>query len=96
MLGDYGVRECADILRRYGVNLDDGAKVYAANHVRALLDMLIASLRKKHVPDHVNVEDMLDSPDSMREFHDQLSRLKHGMTDQTSLSLLQQWEARQP
>jgi len=94
-LGSYGVRECSAVLRRYGVKLDDGEKVYAANHVRAVLDMVVSALSKGKVPAHVTVDDTLDSPESLRDFHEQLGALKKRITDSVTLSLLHRWEQQQ-
>jgi hypothetical protein len=95
LLGDYGIRECAQVLRRFGVILDDGVRVYAATHIRALLDLLVASLQKHHVPLHVTIDDMLDSPEALSEFKRQLDRLKNALTDEVALELLNQWEMSQ-
>jgi hypothetical protein len=90
--GDYGIRECGDVLRRFGVAIDPTAQVYSATHVRAILDMLISSLCQHRLPLHVSVEDLLDSTKDVAQLKGQLQNLKTKLTDKTSLLLLEQWE----
>ena len=92
LLGNYGIRECSAVLKRFGVSLQAGEKVYVANHIRAFLDMVLASVIKKRLPEHVTIEDMIDSPQERRELQAQITALKERITDPVTLSLLQQWE----
>lgn len=92
LLGTYGIRECAGVLRRYGRPVAEGEKVYAANHVRALLDMVIHSIEKGKMPHHVTVEDMLDDEASLKDFREQLDLLKSRIRNPETLLLLTQWE----
>lgn len=43
LLGDAGVFDCADKLKELGVILDDGCVVYAANHARAVADLVLSA-----------------------------------------------------
>jgi hypothetical protein len=95
LLGNYGIRECSGVLRRFGVPVQPGEKVYAANHIRAILDMALSSIAKRRLPEHVNVQDMLDSPQEIGELRAQVQRLKVKITDQLALSLLSKWEQQQ-
>lgn len=95
LLGQYGIRECAGVLRRYGLKLGKNEKVYAANHVRAVLDLVVSTLSKGQVPVHVTVSDILDSDESLRDFREQIHLLKERITDRVTLSLLAQWEQQQ-
>lgn len=47
-LGDYGIRECSDVLRRFGAQVAPGQKVYAATYVRAILDLVLSSILNGH------------------------------------------------
>jgi len=94
-LGSYGIRECSGVLKRFGVSVQAGEKIYAANHIRALLDMVLASLVKSRIPERVSVEDMLDTPEELEELRRQVAALKQKITDQVTLSLLSQWEQKQ-
>jgi hypothetical protein len=95
LLGNYGIRECSGVLRRFGVSLQADEKVYAANHIRAILDMVVSTLAKNKIPEHVTVQDMLDTPEALEELHTQVTLLKQKITDQITLSLLTQWEQKQ-
>ena len=45
----YGVYECSKAMREVGLDIPEGmAHVYAANHFRAILDMLYRSLIRHH------------------------------------------------
>jgi hypothetical protein len=92
ILGSYGIRECSDTLRRFGLAVPDTEKVYTANHVRAILDMVLASLAKKKMPAHVVAEEFIDSESELAELRSKVQELKTKISDQMTLSLLQQWE----
>lgn len=95
LLGNYGIRECSSVLKRFGVAIQPEQKVYAANHIRALLDMVLASVEKNKVPEHVSMGDMLDSPQEIEELKAQVAMLKKKIHNQITLSLLEQWEQKQ-
>lgn len=95
LLGTYGIRECADVLREHGLQIPEHEKVYAANHVRAVLDLVLSALEKGQVPSHITVDDTLDSEASRRDLSEQIERLKMRMTDRTALTLFEQWEKQQ-
>ena len=97
LLGSYGVRECAAVLRRYGLAIDAAQEVYAANHVRAALDLVIAGIFKGQVPSHITLDDTLDAAEDLIAFDEQISILKQRITDRfpLTLALLEQWEAQQ-
>ena len=94
-LGNYGIRECSDVLRRFGVSVQTDEKVYVANHIRALLDMVLTSLAKNRIPEHVTIGDMLDTQEELEELRTQVNQLRRKITDQVTLSLLTQWEQKQ-
>jgi hypothetical protein len=95
LLGTYGIRECSAVLKRYGVALEPHEKVYAANHVRALLDLVVSSILKGKSPSHVTVNDTLDTEQSLHDFRLQVAALKTKITDSVTLSLLTTWEQQQ-
>jgi hypothetical protein len=92
MLGSYGIRECGDTLRRFGLAVPDTEKVYTANHVRAILDMVLASLAKKKMPAHVVAEEFIDSESELAELRSKVQELKTKISDTTSITLLTKWE----
>jgi hypothetical protein len=95
LLGSYGIRECSDVLRRFGLAIPVGQLVFAANHARATLDMIVSSLAKGRIPHHVTIDDMLDTESVRREFDEQLALLKTRIQDAETLALLAAWEAEQ-
>lgn len=92
MLGNYGIRECSDTLRRFGLAVPATDKVYTANHVRAILDMVLASISKKKLPAHIVADEFIDSANELAELKSKVQELKHKISDQVILSLLTQWE----
>ena len=92
MLGDYGIRESSATLRRFGLTVPLAEKVYMANHVRAILDMVLASIAKNKLPSHVVATEFLDSENELHELHSKVQEVKTKISDQFMLSLLQQWE----
>jgi hypothetical protein len=92
LLGKYGIRECGGVLRRCGVSLPTDDKVYAASHIRAILDMVLYSIANQRPPEHVTVHDMLDTSEDVAELQTQVNHLKQKLTDSVALSLLTEWE----
>lgn len=95
LLGNYGIRECGGVLRRFGVSLPTDDKVYAASHIRAILDMVLYSIANQRPPEHVSVHDMLDAPEDVAELQTQVKTLQSKITDKITLSLLTQWAQKQ-
>ena len=93
ILGSYGIRECSATLRRFGVDVPETEKVYTANHVRAILDMVLSSISKHKQPDHVTALDLIDSDCDIAELKSKVQELKQKISDTTSLALLTEWEA---
>ena len=81
VFGGYGIRECSQVLRRMGVSLPSRSKVYAANFVRAILDLLHETVQKKKNPQYITLDDLLDDEDLKQEFFDRLIALKKYIKD---------------
>lgn len=92
LLGEYGIRECSDTLRRFGMSIPDAQKVYTANHIRAILDMVLSSIYKNKFPSHIVADEFIDSEDELSELKSQVHELKKKISDQITLSLLTKWE----
>lgn len=90
--GNYGIRECSDTLRRFGLALPDTEKVYAANHVRAILDMVIGSISNKKFPFHVVPSELIDSECEITALRSKVQELKQKIAGPTVILLLTQWE----
>jgi hypothetical protein len=93
IFGRYGVRECGRELRRCG-HVGTVGEVWAADFVRAILDLVYASVASGHRPDHVDVDDMLDSEADRRDLAARLADLKASVSDRAR-ALVEEWEARQ-
>ncbi|MFT3742287.1 MAG: hypothetical protein QM752_06435 [Gammaproteobacteria bacterium] len=62
ILADFGIYECSDILRQCGIEIPLNEKVYAANHYRAIIDMLYKSVKQKNYPYHLDLDSWTDNP----------------------------------
>ncbi|TXH56089.1 MAG: hypothetical protein E6Q89_05885 [Bacteroidia bacterium] len=93
LFGDYGVKECSDTLRRYGLTIE--AKVYVANHIRAVLDMIYKNISEETLPSHIVLDDIFDDEKPQKELLKQLEQIKSKITDKVQLTLLNQWEKQQ-
>lgn len=58
--GVLGIYECSSILHAKGLAIAADEKVYAANHCRAILDMIHNAIKHKEYPYHIIIDDWLD------------------------------------
>ena len=93
VFGGYGVHECGRELRACGHVGTDG-EVWAADFVRAILDLVHNSVAEGRRPDHVDVDDLLDRESDRRELAARLADLKRAMPEDAR-SLIERWEDRQ-
>lgn len=92
--GPYGVRECGAALRAAG-RPDVAGQVWAADHVRAVLDLVYRSAVIEGVrPDHVRAGDLLDNPNDLRSLAAKLAELKASVSDRAR-NLIEEWESKQ-
>lgn len=94
LLGSYGIRECSGVLRRFGVSVPTEEKIYAASHVRAILDMVLSSIAKHKQPDHVSALDLIDNDQDIAELKSKVQELKQKITDAIAVEMLNEWEAK--
>lgn len=95
IFGSYGIRECSSVLKNRGLPLANETKVYSADFVRAILDMLYDNLEKNHTPKHIEIDELLEDHADRVEFLRQYKTLKSNITDHTKLDLLLEWENEQ-
>lgn len=95
LLGDYGIRECSNILRRHGLPIESDRKVYAANFVRATLDLVYKNIAENRLPSHLRLDDIFDDDTLQHEFLQKLQQLKSQVSDSVKLTLINQWEQQQ-
>lgn len=94
MFGEYGIRECGEILRAYGVQLEQNKPVYVASYVRAVLD-LVYNLTKEHKsPDFLRLDDFLEENDKTETLN-WIETIKSKISDTIQLNLINQWEHQQ-
>lgn len=100
-LGEAGVWDCTEVLRRHGVEIDPDQRVHAAQPWRAVLDMVLAHATKGRVARHVRLSEWFDPTDDA----EQLNTLRAAVDTQLShqpdtipapmKTLLHQWRALQ-
>lgn len=95
IFGDYGVREVSHLLRQYGMVIPEGEHVYAANPVRAILDLVLSAITKGKIPSHLTLDDTLDTEESRHEFQSKTQLIRQRIADKITISLLDQWEQQQ-
>jgi hypothetical protein len=94
ILGSYGIRECSNLLRRYGVDIPKDQKVYSADFVRALLDSVYTSILENRIP-FFQVEEVLDDESQQASFFEKLQKIKAHIQNQSQRDMLCQWELKQ-
>jgi hypothetical protein len=74
ILADFGIYECSQVLRECGLHIPEKEKVYAANHYRAVLDMLYRAASNQTFPYHLNLEDWFNKSGEVAQL---LKEVKH-------------------
>ena len=95
ILGNYGIRECSSLLRRYGVNIPEEKKVYSADFVRALLDSVYTNILENRIPEHLQVKEIFDDELQQDIFFKKLQELKKHIQNRSQLDMICQWESKQ-
>lgn len=95
ILQDLGIHECSNTLRRMGLSIPEGKKVYSANHYRAILDMLYECIKMlKSYPYDLDIGDWLDNEQEKQPFINLLFRLKPYLSDD-EWKIIQDWISKQ-
>lgn len=90
IFGLYGTYECSERLKKnYKTVITE--KVYAANYIRALLDIVYNSSFKKRKPE-TSINEVLDSQSDKIEFWRMYEKLKEYVKDSVQLTILIEWE----
>ena len=90
LLGRFGIRECADVLRARAVPLPADKRFYAATYPRAVLDLLLTTTADHKQPAFLRASDLLDD-DDLQSVLDQLGAVRALLTDCVQLTLIDQW-----
>jgi hypothetical protein len=90
--GDYGIYDCTNALRTRGLVHEGGGTPYAANHFRAILDLLYEGLIHDKYPRHVQFasEDFLDTSEEKDFLLEKATSMMPFLTENRQ-ALLQQW-----
>ncbi len=94
LFGEYGIHECSNILRSRGISIPDGVQVFSANHYRAILDMLYRSVSSGHIPQHLAIDDWLDTEEHKSVLFSLLDQFSHRFSP-TEQRLIDSWIALQ-
>lgn len=87
--GGYGIRECGDQLRKMG-RADVLGPVWAADHVRAILDLVAKSVMERRLPDHVPADDLLDREADRAELRRKVAEFRAKVSDDVR-NLIDRW-----
>jgi hypothetical protein len=79
--GALGIYDCSDILRAKGIAIAVEERVYAANHCRAILDMIHNAIKRKKYPHHIAVDDWLDIDSELKCFFESIPALNDFLKD---------------
>ena len=90
LLGRFGIRECADVLRARAVPLPTNQPFYAATYPRAVLDLLLTTTAEHKQPAFLQANDILEEGD-LQLVLDQLDTVRTRITDRVQLTLIDQW-----
>lgn len=91
ILNDFGIYECSDILRKMGIIIPEGKKIYTANHYRAILDMLYRCVKiLKSSPSYLEIGDWLDNEQQQKILLENLPKLKPSLDDK-EWKIIQNW-----
>jgi hypothetical protein len=90
LLGRFGIRECADVLRARAVPLPTNQHFYAATYPRAVLDLLLTTTAEHKEPAFLQASDMLEEGD-LQLVLDQLDTVRTRITDRIQQTLIDQW-----
>ena len=90
LLGRFGIRECANVLRARAVPLPTHQPVYAATYARAVLDLLLTTTAEHKQPAFLQASDILEE-DDLQSVLDQLDTVRDRIEDSKQLSLIDQW-----
>ncbi len=90
ILGSFGVYECSDILRKLGVNIPLDEEVYAANHYRAILDMIYLSIKNQQIPNYIEIDRWFDTGWQKEKLFQHIQKLESHLS-KPEQELLEQW-----
>ena len=94
ILADFGIYECSSTLREWGLPISDEEKVYAANHYRAMLDMLYRCAKKNIYPHHLDIDEWFNTPEEISFLLEAINRMEAKLPN-TERQVIEKWIAQQ-
>lgn len=90
----FGVYECSTTLRKLGLKIAPAEKVYAADHCRAMLDMLYRLVKEHASLYHLEVDEWIDDPKEKERLVGAIKNLQSSL-EQDEWKALQAWLTKQ-
>ena len=87
--------ERGDVLRASGLPLDRSEKVYAADYLRAIMDLLISHANNGGSSDHVIAADIFDSYEDWQKALDRVNEVAELPVNSGLRQHLKNWVSRQ-
>ncbi len=88
--GTLGIYDCSSTLRAKGIAIAAEERVYAANHCRAILDMVHNAIKHKEYPHHITVDNWLDVDSELKRFFENIPVLNNFLEDDEKI-ILNSW-----
>lgn len=90
IFGEFGIYECSEKLKKMGIVVPSGQKVYVAGHYRAVLDMLYRSVKRGRYPHHLDIEHWFDNEEQKKALAGKVKEMKGHLTP-NEWSIIEQW-----
>jgi hypothetical protein len=90
IFGNFGIYECSEKLRKLGIDVPAGKKIYVAGHYRAVLDMLYRTIKQGYYPSHLDIDQWFDNENQKKILIQKIKEMKNHLS-QTEWSLVEQW-----
>jgi hypothetical protein len=94
ILDEFGIYECSSILRECGLPISDDDKIYAADHYRAMLDMIYRCIHQGNFPHHLDIDDWFHSAEQTSFLLESLKQMATKLSDQER-QMIESWLAKQ-
>ena len=88
VLGDAGIYDCTAILGELGIP-HEGSVAYAANHARAIADLVIAAVLRGESPDFVVMDDWMPRDEDKKQVFDLLGKAIKNLTAEQQRKVLE-------
>lgn len=92
LLGDLGIYDCTRIIDDLNIS-HESTPVFAANHARAIADLVISSILGGIVPNHIRLDDWMPRATDKQAVFDLLSLAETHLT-QEQQGLLTRWTSK--